>query len=537
MSRFLYNKSSSEIGNYTKRRSYSFYNVPKVNNNDKVKRVSAHEYEKIIRKLLEKIDVLEEKLKVNGLNRIKLVSHHKEISTENFLLKSEMEKAAESAKEMDVANKKNEKKIENLTKSYNDFRSSYQSKLALTLREMSSKEEKIEDLSKIIRKKDEKIKEVLFSYGVVQKQMRQRENELELMRVENEVKGEKIRELEEEVENLYLNKRSEGNLLMENKHLKDDNIRLLGLLKTTSEFKDFAFLNETLPGGIRYTEESSLPIGPRARKEAAGLRRKNLDAWVPALAYEKIVAFKDKYKFNMTESLINELLGQLSSVFREKEERNLEKVRLQFQKKIVNLMTKYGIKNIEAPYNVTEVEEIKRRVGRKDNAESRLQKMTRESDLEGSEIVNFAKTCASNFFSGERKELEEQIEDLKFRLTMRSQEASQVGGKGKVGKEGKEGRLDVSNGLSCKTSSGRMGFNLYIDKVIKELNFIERSLTDLTNEISKRNKEAELEHNKNSLKNSMKILENNYKWLIESLRKVISERRSLFVKMNILDND
>ena len=40
----------------------------------------------------------------------------------------------------------------------------------------------------------------------------------------------KIDKLQNEINRLYIEKRCEGNLLMENKHLKDDNVRLVELL-------------------------------------------------------------------------------------------------------------------------------------------------------------------------------------------------------------------------------------------------------------------------------------------------------------------
>jgi hypothetical protein len=55
---------------------------------------------------------------------------------------------------------------------------------------------------------------------------------------------------------------------MENKHLKDDNIKLVELLSITEEFSDFGYLNQCLSGGIRYIKEIDLPELPRARKNA-----------------------------------------------------------------------------------------------------------------------------------------------------------------------------------------------------------------------------------------------------------------------------
>lgn len=45
----------------------------------------------------------------------------------------------------------------------------------------------------------------------------------------------KIRTLESKLDDFYVNRKSEAALLLEIEHLKDDNIRLLKMLKTTDE--------------------------------------------------------------------------------------------------------------------------------------------------------------------------------------------------------------------------------------------------------------------------------------------------------------
>ena len=76
----------------------------------------------------------------------------------------------------------------------------------------------------------------------------------------------------------------------------------------------------------------------------------------------------------MDEVLINELLFKLNQVFREKEEKNIAKITTKFQNQILNLMNRYGIKNIAAPYNVMEVEQIKKTAAKKIRQEQKKEK-------------------------------------------------------------------------------------------------------------------------------------------------------------------
>ncbi len=45
----------------------------------------------------------------------------------------------------------------------------------------------------------------------------------------------KVRDLEKKLDDMYVNRKSEAGLLLEIEHLKDDNIRLLSMLKSTEE--------------------------------------------------------------------------------------------------------------------------------------------------------------------------------------------------------------------------------------------------------------------------------------------------------------
>ena len=63
-----------------------------INKPQESKRFEAHQYEKLISDLLEKIDVLESKLKLMGKEKIRLVTSFKELDKEIIYLKSELDK-------------------------------------------------------------------------------------------------------------------------------------------------------------------------------------------------------------------------------------------------------------------------------------------------------------------------------------------------------------------------------------------------------------------------------------------------------------
>ena len=504
-------------GNYTRRRYYSSTKVPC--KKESIKRMTAQEYEQIIQKLLEKIDTLEERMKSNGLDKIRIVTSHKLVSSENDALREELKLNEKKNNELLSKNDFSTKKIENINKTFNDVRNSYQSKFDILLKEIQLKSNEINELQEKLRKREETIQELRVNTDLTNKQIQKSNNELDLIQLTNKSQKDKIDSLEKELNNLYISKKSEGNLLLENKHLKDDNVKLLELLSVTKEFGEFASLQLTLPGGIRYVTEMDLPIGPRARSEAIKLKLKNITAWVPAAAYEKILEFRTKYNFDMDETIINELLGQLNQVYREKEERNIAKVKVRYQKQILNLMDKYGIRNIAAPYNLVEVEKVKRDVVKKSKIEDKKNKLYKKIDEDGDEIINFAKTAASDFFSQQKKNYDTQITELKGKLSTKNNEDFQLTSMSKN---------DILTGASNDFSSS----DFYVEKMIHEISSIISCFEDLIIEYKNRVKECEINFDNDNFKaqkSGIKVMKTSVDWLINSMKEILQDSKNQYL--------
>ena len=127
---------------------------------------------------------------------------------------------------------------------------------------------------------------------------------------------------------------------MENQHLKDDNLRLLEMLKTTNEYKDFAYLNETIPGGIRFVHDPPLSKKHKhecEKRETENLLKKNNENWIPNEAFNIIYDFKKKYNMEINDKVISDLLGCLNQVWRDKETKLITRVKAKYQREIIEL--------------------------------------------------------------------------------------------------------------------------------------------------------------------------------------------------------
>ena len=397
----LVKKSSFE-----RRRNYSANRTSK---NFEKKKMTSHQYEKLIKELLEKIEMLESRLVETGMDKIKIVTSHQKLREENNFLKREVKSTERRNSELNKKNLTSSRKIDSINRHFEDIKSSYETKFELLLRELRKKSEDINDLVDKMKVKDNKISDMKVSNDLNYKEIEKQMNELEMLKLINKSQEQKINILQSELDKLYLEKKCEGNLLMENKHLKDDNVRLVELLSITEEFSDFGYLNQCLPGGIRYINEINLPELPKARKKVIKNRIETLNSWIPGQVYDVMLNFNLEHNLNMDEILINELLGKLNQIFREKEEKNVARISAKYQKQILNIMDKYGIRNIAAPYNVVEVEQIKKEAAKKIKIDRKKEEANKKRQEKADEITNFVKTATSNFFWNQKKKLDEQM--------------------------------------------------------------------------------------------------------------------------------
>ena len=84
------------------------------NNTNSVSRMKAHEYESKIQELLEKIEVLESRLRLAGEQKVKVVTQLKNFEDENELLKDQISRQNVTNKKLNIDKANFEKQIQEL---------------------------------------------------------------------------------------------------------------------------------------------------------------------------------------------------------------------------------------------------------------------------------------------------------------------------------------------------------------------------------------------------------------------------------------
>lgn len=213
-------------------------------------------------------------------------------------LTDENEKFQEQIARLASSNQKQNEEIYQLNNRINDLSNKEKTindkckgKFEVLHKELETKEEQLEKLFSQLRAKDETVK--FFSVNQDQniKSQGLLHEELDKFKKDKYDLNSKVSVLQKQLDEFYINRKSEAGLLLEIEHLKDDNKRLLSLLKNTEEYKDFAYLAEDSSGGLTFvnSENKVRVITGKTKKKNEKTAKNNdvsnEDNWVPHEVY------------------------------------------------------------------------------------------------------------------------------------------------------------------------------------------------------------------------------------------------------------
>ena len=482
-----------------------------------IKKVNTEEYEKKMEELLEKNDILETRLKVIGEQNYKLISKLKNSEDENEILKEQITKQNNNNRQLNLDKEKYEKEIYELKIFNKELNEKTRNELEKKNNELEEKEKKIDNLNKKLKAKEETIK-----YFTINNEESQRNKNLIKEELENEKKInmkhlEKINELEKKIDQLFLQKQSEGTLLLEIEHLKDDNIRLLQMLKTTEEFKNFSYLNDTFSGiklnkkknlsninininNNNNTNNQDLNIKDNENKE----NKENKENVIPNEAFDFAFQFKNKYDLN--DSIINELLSSLNKIWKEKEKKEMNKIKKKYQTEINNLKRKLTMKSGYDEFTAQKtISKLKKDLKKTKNdlkenivLNNKLKNAPIEMDL-----VDNAIKVTSNF-QNSKKIFENEINILKKKLAEKNEKNS-------------GSHLQYNQGIFWM-----------IGRCFEEIVSLEKNILELFSDYDKRINSFNFNIKDDLIDYNLKFVLNSVKWVFNSLKQMIFDVRDKF---------
>ena len=475
-------------------------------------------YEKRISELLDKIELLETRMNIMNEQKIKVVDKLKSFQEENDILKEQI-----SRQNFNI-NKYNQK-IEECNCIINNLQN-INNNLNVTIKNNNEKfNNEIEKNNKILEKlnqqllaKDETIKYQIKSNEINQKNNMTFKDELEQQKLINQKQIEKISELEKKIDEFYIQKESEGSLLLEIEHLKDDNIRLLEMLKNTSEFKDFAKsksnLNRTkLLQNIKINNNNVSNINNKSFSNKSYNSNEISNSYVPNEAYDLVQDFKNNNNLTVSDSILNSLLSSLNKIWKDYYSKQIKNLKAKNSEEINKLKRQLVMKS---PYNEfvaqKTISHLKKDLKKtKSNLKDNVKKNSNnKGNPKGIELVDNALKIAKNF-ENQKNSLENEIKTLKIKLA------------------------ENEDNYNNKNNIYNKGIFWMVCKCLEEIILFQKNYEDILKDYNDRNKNVTLNFsNDNENEYKFKIYNNNIKWFINSIQKFILEIKE---KLQIWKNE
>lgn len=130
---------------------------------------------------------------------------------------------------------------------------------------------------------------------------------------------------------MLMTRLSEGTSQMQIEAYRMENARLLSMLATTEEYKEFAQLAMD-SGSVRFMD----PIAPATSTQVRPGTAEKED-WIPEDAYKIAHEFRNKCASNISKAMMNQMLTDLNKVWRQRENKQIQRIKSQMTREIESL--------------------------------------------------------------------------------------------------------------------------------------------------------------------------------------------------------
>ena len=404
-------------------------NIIKNSKEPGILRMTAHQYEKKINELLEKIEILESRLLLLNTQKGYAVTKLKDYEEKNEELSKKYNDKIKENETLKEKKKEREQEINDLKKSNKIFTQRNKERFADINKDLEGKSKEIDKLNKELTEKNEKLRSLSLNHKLNQTQRDVTKKDLEEQKKINKQQNKIITDLQKQLDVVNIHKKNEGALSLQIDHLKQDNIRLLEMMKesTDPKIRNFAFLDNSSSGGIMFIRPGSSNTRSKSTESYSLYKstrevntRKDSNNWIPVEVYESALEFRNKYNIDISDLEIEKLLASLNKIWQEKLKREVNSVKAKYHNEIRDLRMKLDMK---ATYNEfalkKENESLKKNlmVTRDTLRDNIIIKHKLNEQPEGNEkIKNVFKTTANfrknkNYYLNENERLKKKLKD------------------------------------------------------------------------------------------------------------------------------
>ena len=249
-----------------------------------------------------------------------LIDSHK---TENGILKSQIINQTNNNKILEEKNMENEIKIKELKSLNEKIVKNQKIKYESLVGEISEKEKIIQKLNEQLKAKEESIKYFTINDNLEKKYQLNYKNELEKERYENKKLQEKINQLNNQIDGLYVQNQSESLLMLEIEKLKNDNIRLIQTLKAMKYAENLESLN---------TDSSSVIKSIKIYDKK--YQKNNNNNLLLNDVYNYSIQLKQRFGLDISNEYLKNFVAGINQIWQDKYEKDMKQVKLNLRKEL-----------------------------------------------------------------------------------------------------------------------------------------------------------------------------------------------------------
>ena len=264
-----------------------------------------------------------------------LIDSHK---TENGILKSQLINQTNNNKILEEKNISNEKTIYELKSLNEKIIQNNKIKNDSLNKEITEKEKQIKILTEQIKAKEESIKYFTINDNLEKKFQLNYKVELEQEKNKNKALQNKINQLNKQIDALYVQNQSESLLMLEIEKLKNDNIRLIQMLKAMKQAEDLESLN---------TNSSSIIKNIKIYEKKSEKNSKN--NLLLNEVYKYSIQLKQKFGLDISNEYLKNFIAGINSIWQDKYEKDMKQIKINLRKELDSyqnqLINKNGMSN------------------------------------------------------------------------------------------------------------------------------------------------------------------------------------------------
>ena len=249
-----------------------------------------------------------------------LIDSHK---TENGILKSQIINQTNNNKILEEKNMESEIKIKELKSLNEKIVKNQKIKYESLVGEISEKEKIIQKLNEQLKAKEESIKYFTINDNLEKKYQLNYKNELEKERNENKKLQEKINQLNNQIDGLYVQNQSESLLMLEIEKLKNDNIRLIQMLKAMKYAENLESLN---------TDSSSVIKSIKIYDKK--YQKNNNNNLLLNDVYNYSIQLKQRFGLDISNEYLKNFVAGINQIWQDKYEKDMKQVKLNLRKEL-----------------------------------------------------------------------------------------------------------------------------------------------------------------------------------------------------------